>query len=177
MELEVINWFTAPTNIVIAGAAIVALILSTYQYFQGRRMLRLQSMLQLFNQYIFDLHNDRSQVNLNRNMIIQESEKKGATFSNIVEPLRSYVIRLSHFYDMTGSLLYHGYVDEKLVIAFLGKAALDYYKVIRPLIKNERTERSDDLYQNYFEDFATRCREKKSWEKVKFARFDDVLSV
>lgn len=80
----------------------------------------------------------------------------------------------SFFFDLLGLLVKEGYVNRDTFISFLGGSAITHYRILRPIIENERKKRP--RFQKYFEDFvANSIRVLSKWESEgERVRFDEV---
>jgi hypothetical protein len=66
---------------------------------------------------------------------------------------RGHAIRVSHYLDNLGLLVYYGVVRHDLVIAFIGGAIIDVWTSLAPYIYVERSKRQG-VYQEFFEHLA-----------------------
>ena len=89
--------------------------------------------------------------------------------SNNYEPIKGYyeikneehrrsVTTVSHFFDLLGLLVNDKYIDEKVILKYMGEAIIDMWEILEPYIHYERNRNIRD-YQKYFEGLTKKAKE------------------
>lgn len=84
----------------------------------------------------------------------QEYDAHKTSFSELPDEVKDNVIPISHLFDNMGIFVAFGWIDDNLVLSYMGNAISSTWIVLEPYILEERRRRGDYDYECFFEHLA-----------------------
>jgi hypothetical protein len=153
--MDGINTIVSILSLVVAALASIVAIRQTEVSKEGHLVPALVPLLDEFRSVEF---RNKHRYVLERLQQDYDPHKTG--FSGLPDEVKDQVIPISHYFDNVGIFIAFGWIDDDLVLSYMGNAINSTWTTLAPYILEERRRREDYDYECFFEHIAGLIRKR-----------------